>query len=121
MPQPTERRSRIPWNNGIAARTSGSLLGMGNLRFAGLIPLGTFRKHVCSQLFYGPDRVSPRVKKPLQREVISKLGIMHGSQSSLERQGIGETLFRLLRFALTNSQRTPLFGVSLIKRGKVLT
>jgi len=44
----------------------------------------------------------------------SKLGIMHGSQSSLERQGIGETLFRPLRFALTNSQRTPLFGMSLI-------
>src|ERR1700746_3161788 len=101
MPQPTERRSRIPWNSGIAVRTSGSLLSMGSLRFAGVIPLGAFWKRVCSQLFYGPDRVSPRVKKLLQREVVSKLGIMHGSQSSLESRGIGQTLFRPLRFALT--------------------
>jgi hypothetical protein len=46
--------------------------------------------------------------------VVSNLGIMHGSQSSSERQAIGETPFRLLPSTLTNSQRTPLFGMRLI-------
>src|SRR5215471_3846921 len=104
----------MPWNNGIAARTNGTLLIMGSLRFAGLIPWGTFAKHISFQLFCGPDRVSPQVKKPLQREMLYKLGIMRGFQFSLERKGIGKTLFRPLHFALTSAQRTPLFGMCTI-------
>lgn len=88
-------------------------LSLGNLRFASRIPW-EFRRRICTRLFYGLDRVSGRAKKPLQREIVSKLGIMHGSQSSLERKGIGEMLFRLPRFALTNTQRTLLFGMCTI-------
>jgi hypothetical protein len=36
------------------------------------------------------------MKKPLERGVVSNLGITHGSQSSLERQAIGGKLFRPL-------------------------
>src|SRR5208283_5327835 len=95
----------MPSKSGIVARTSGRLLSLGNLRFVGPIRSELFRKRICSQLFCGPDRVSQRPKKPLQRDMFFKSGTMHGSPSSLGRSEIGETLCLLLRFALTNLGR----------------